>query len=35
MSRNEQVYKNPEVFDPDRFLDPEVPQLPAFGFGRR
>lgn len=35
MSRDEQVYKDPETFNPDRFLDPQVPQLPAFGFGRR
>ncbi|KAG8788910.1 hypothetical protein FRC12_014072 [Ceratobasidium sp. 428] len=35
MSRNEQVYPNPEVFNPDRFSDPTVPCVPAFGFGRR
>ncbi|KAJ1306466.1 hypothetical protein OPQ81_007469 [Rhizoctonia solani] len=35
MSRNAQVYKDPESFNPDRFLDVQVPKIPAFGFGRR
>ncbi|CUA78033.1 O-methylsterigmatocystin oxidoreductase [Rhizoctonia solani] len=35
MSRNKTSYKNPENFEPDRFLDPTVPHLPAFGWGRR
>ncbi|QRW18503.1 cytochrome P450 family protein [Rhizoctonia solani] len=35
MSRDQKVYKNPEEFNPDRFLDPLVPPCPAFGFGRR
>ncbi|KAG9077390.1 hypothetical protein FRC06_008948 [Ceratobasidium sp. 370] len=35
MSRNEQVYPDPETFNPDRFSDPDVPSVPAFGFGRR
>ncbi|CAE6536968.1 unnamed protein product [Rhizoctonia solani] len=35
MSRDETVYKDPELFNPDRFLDPNVPHLPLFGWGRR
>ncbi|CAE7183727.1 unnamed protein product [Rhizoctonia solani] len=35
MSRDKNVYKKPDYFDPDRFLDPNVPHLPAFGWGRR
>ncbi|QRW13616.1 cytochrome P450 family protein [Ceratobasidium sp. AG-Ba] len=35
ISRNEDVYKDPETFDPDRYLDPSVPLPPAFGWGRR
>ncbi|CAE6507314.1 unnamed protein product [Rhizoctonia solani] len=35
MSRNEDTYKTPEEFDPDRFVDPSVPLCPVFGFGRR
>ncbi|KAH7325293.1 cytochrome P450 [Rhizoctonia solani] len=35
MSRNEKVYPDPESFNPDRFLNPSVPDCPAFGFGRR
>lgn len=35
MTRDENVYKSPEVFDPDRFLDPSVPPAPVFGWGRR
>ncbi|KEP48556.1 cytochrome P450 family protein [Rhizoctonia solani 123E] len=35
MTRDKTVYKNPDVFDPDRFLDPSTPPSPAFGWGRR
>ncbi|QRV73454.1 cytochrome P450 family protein [Ceratobasidium sp. AG-Ba] len=35
MSRNEIVYPDPETFNPDRFSDPAIPPVPAFGFGRR
>ncbi|KAG9101405.1 hypothetical protein FRC06_003046 [Ceratobasidium sp. 370] len=35
MSRDERVYKNPEAFDPDRYLDADVPVAPGFGWGRR
>ncbi|GAB1523262.1 cytochrome P450 family protein [Rhizoctonia solani] len=35
MSRDESVYKSPDQFIPDRFMDPDVPTSPAFGFGRR
>ncbi|KAF8598882.1 cytochrome P450 [Ceratobasidium sp. AG-I] len=35
MTRDEKIYGDPEVFNPDRFLDPEVPHSPVFGWGRR
>ncbi|QRV88293.1 cytochrome P450 family protein [Ceratobasidium sp. AG-Ba] len=35
MSRNQQVYPDPETFNPDRYSDPAIPPVPAFGFGRR
>ncbi|KDN37137.1 hypothetical protein RSAG8_10346, partial [Rhizoctonia solani AG-8 WAC10335] len=35
MTRDENVYKDPEIFNPDRFQDPDVPYAPAFGWGRR
>ncbi|KAG8722199.1 hypothetical protein FRC09_006639 [Ceratobasidium sp. 395] len=35
MNHNPSVYKEPDTFDPDRFLDPSVQPPPSFGFGRR
>ncbi|CAE7173494.1 unnamed protein product [Rhizoctonia solani] len=35
MSRNEDFYKDPESFNPERFLDPDIAPFPAFGWGRR
>ncbi|CAE6475243.1 unnamed protein product [Rhizoctonia solani] len=35
MSRDESLYKSPESFDPERFLNSDTPSTPAFGFGRR
>ncbi|CAE7138996.1 unnamed protein product [Rhizoctonia solani] len=35
ITRDERCYKDPEVFDPDRYLDPNVPVAPIFGWGRR
>ncbi|KAH7334824.1 cytochrome P450 [Rhizoctonia solani] len=35
MSRDDSVYKSPETFNPDRFLNTDTPGAPGFGFGRR
>ncbi|KAG9097144.1 hypothetical protein FS749_006970 [Ceratobasidium sp. UAMH 11750] len=35
ITRDESVYPEPEVFNPDRFLDSSVPLAPGFGWGRR
>ncbi|KAF8675528.1 cytochrome P450 [Rhizoctonia solani] len=35
MTRDETVYKDAEVFEPDRYLDPVTPASPVFGWGRR
>ncbi|CAE6488740.1 unnamed protein product [Rhizoctonia solani] len=35
MSNDSKTYSEPGVFNPDRFLDPLVPDAPLFGFGRR
>ncbi|CAE6489345.1 unnamed protein product, partial [Rhizoctonia solani] len=35
MGRDPRHYKDPEMLNPDRYLDPEVPRPPVFGWGRR
>ncbi|KAH7333640.1 cytochrome P450 [Rhizoctonia solani] len=35
IGRDPRHYENPEVFNPDRYLDPDVPRAPVFGWGRR
>ncbi|CAE6411312.1 unnamed protein product [Rhizoctonia solani] len=35
LGRDPRHYKDPELFNPDRYLDPDVPRPPVFGWGRR
>ncbi|KAH7333686.1 cytochrome P450 [Rhizoctonia solani] len=35
MGRDPRHYQDPEVFNPDRYLDSNVPRPPVFGWGRR
>ncbi|CAE6467599.1 unnamed protein product [Rhizoctonia solani] len=35
MGRDPRHYENPESFNPDRYLDPNVQRPPVFGWGRR
>ncbi|KAJ1300629.1 hypothetical protein OPQ81_002281 [Rhizoctonia solani] len=35
MTRDPRHYYDPETFDPDRYLDPNVSRPPVFGWGRR
>ena len=35
MTRDKSIYKDPETFNPDRWLDQSLPEAPVFGFGRR
>ncbi|KAH7335722.1 cytochrome P450 [Rhizoctonia solani] len=35
ISRDEVTYQDPDVFNPDRFEDPNLPEAPVFGWGRR
>ncbi|KAF8708053.1 RNA-dependent RNA polymerase, partial [Rhizoctonia solani] len=35
MGRDPRYYLNTETFDPDRYLDPQTPRAPRFGWGRR
>ncbi|CAE6507306.1 unnamed protein product [Rhizoctonia solani] len=35
MSRDEAVYRDPDCFEPERFLDSNTSPLPGFGWGRR
>ncbi|EUC62887.1 cytochrome P450 family protein [Rhizoctonia solani AG-3 Rhs1AP] len=35
ISHDEAVYNDPDTFNPDRYLDPNMPMAPVFGWGRR
>ncbi|KEP46282.1 cytochrome P450 family protein [Rhizoctonia solani 123E] len=35
IGRDVQLYEDPGMFNPERYLDPTVPQPPVFGWGRR
>ncbi|QRV93993.1 cytochrome P450 family protein [Ceratobasidium sp. AG-Ba] len=35
ISHDEKTYNDPELFNPARFLDPDTPIPPSFGWGRR
>ncbi|KAJ1300655.1 hypothetical protein OPQ81_002303 [Rhizoctonia solani] len=35
IGRDPRHYKDPEIFNPDRYLDPDVLRVPVFGWGRR
>ncbi|CAE6444310.1 unnamed protein product [Rhizoctonia solani] len=35
IAHDELQYEDPEVFNPDRYLDPSTPEAPVFGWGRR
>ncbi|KAG8792125.1 hypothetical protein FRC12_007125 [Ceratobasidium sp. 428] len=35
INHNPKVYKDPQLFNPDRFADPSMPRASTFGFGRR
>lgn len=35
MNRDENTYKDAELFIPERFMDPATPEPVNFGFGRR
>ncbi|CAE6442861.1 unnamed protein product [Rhizoctonia solani] len=35
IGRDPHLYEDPDIFNPDRYLDPTVPPPPVFGWGRR
>ncbi|KDN44597.1 hypothetical protein RSAG8_05362, partial [Rhizoctonia solani AG-8 WAC10335] len=35
IGRDPRDYEDPETFSPDRYLDPDIPRSPVFGWGRR